>query len=46
MTSETCETCQYRQPDERPEFSTGGHCRRYPPTISEQVAFDGSGANH
>jgi hypothetical protein len=42
----TCRTCCFREPDNRAEYEGAGHCRRFPPTVSEQVTFDGSGANH
>lgn len=44
--AETCSTCRFRVPDARPEYALAGQCRRYPPTVSEQVAFDGLGSNH
>jgi hypothetical protein len=44
--SETCETCRWRKPDEREEYSSSGTCCRFPPIVVEQVSFDGSGANH
>lgn len=43
---ETCETCRFRKPDERPAYTLSGLCRRYPPVVVETVAFDGSGMNH
>lgn len=30
----TCSTCKYRKPDERPEYSSAGLCRRFPPQIA------------
>lgn len=43
---QTCETCRFRKPADRPELAGAGQCRRYPPIVVEQVAFDGLGSNH
>lgn len=41
-----CRTCRYLHRDERPEYELHGYCRRYPPIITEQVTFGGSGADY
>jgi hypothetical protein len=45
-TMQTCETCRFLEPDNRPDYAGCGTCRRFPPIVVETVAFDGSGANH
>lgn len=34
MKTETCETCRFQKPDERPEYQGAGYCRRYPPQLA------------
>ena len=43
---ETCASCRFRKPDERPEYPGEGFCRRYPPIVVETVDFSGQGGNH
>lgn len=43
---QTCETCRFLEPDNRPDYTGCGTCRRFPPIVVETVAFDGSGGNH
>ena len=40
---QTCETCRFLEPDNRPDYTGCGTCRRFPPIVVETVAFDGSG---
>jgi hypothetical protein len=44
--AESCATCRFHKPDDRPEQVGSGHCRRFPPAAAEQVSFDGSGSNY
>lgn len=36
-----CETCRFRYPDKREEWSSHGQCRRYPPSIWSNVTLNG-----
>ena len=40
----TCQSCIFRQPDERPEYSVSGWCHRRPPTLVF-VTYDGVNGN-
>jgi len=33
-----CETCRFREPDNRPEYPGAGFCQRYPPTLAVWTA--------
>ena len=37
---QTCETCRFLEPDNRPDYAGCGTCRRFPPIVVETVAFD------
>lgn len=30
---DTCSTCRFRHPDERPGYEGAGECRRFPPVV-------------
>lgn len=30
---DTCSTCRFRHPDERPGYEGAGECRRFPPSV-------------
>lgn len=46
MSAPTCKACRFGKPDHREQFADSGHCRRFPPQVSQWTHPDYNGPQY